>query len=418
MNHNTKALREKRANIIEQMKDSVRLATEEARSFTDEERQAFDGWEGEESNLTKDIERMEKANAFADDAAEKLAEKAEVTGVSKDELTEKEAYSRAFNNYILKGDRGLTNDEAQLLRKGDSFGENRAQSIGTTTEGGYLSPEGFSNELEVALLEFGGMREAARIIKTATGGVLPWPENDDTGNSGSILAENTADGETDLVFGESQLDAYMYTSDIIKVSRQLMQDSYFDINALIKQSFANRLGRATNAHYTTGTGSGQPNGVVTASTAGKTTASATAFTYNEVLDLKHSVGRAYRKGKKSGFMFSDATMKAIKQLSVGSSDARPLWQVSPIVGEPSTVDGDRYWVNDDMADSGTASYKFMLYGDFSKYIIRDVLGFEFLRLNERYADSLQVGYIGFMRTDGELVDAGTNPIKHMIHASS
>ena len=52
----------------------------------------------------------------------------------------------------------------------------------------------------------------------------------------------------------------------------------------------------------------------------------------------------------------------------------------------------------------------MLFGDLQKQIIRKVKDMSVLRLNERYADFGQVGFIAFMRIDGSLVDAGTHAI--------
>jgi HK97 family phage major capsid protein len=59
-----------------------------------------------------------------------------------------------------------------------------------------------------------------------------------------------------------------------------------------------------------------------------------------------------------------------------------------------------------------ANAKSILFGDFSNYVIRDALDVQIIRLNERFPDNLEVGFIAFQRTDGNLVNAGTNPIKY------
>jgi HK97 family phage major capsid protein len=59
-----------------------------------------------------------------------------------------------------------------------------------------------------------------------------------------------------------------------------------------------------------------------------------------------------------------------------------------------------------------ANAKSILFGDFSNYLIREVMDFTVLRLVERYAEYLQVAFIGFQRVDGNLIIAGTNPIKY------
>jgi HK97 family phage major capsid protein len=117
-------------------------------------------------------------------------------------------------------------------------------------------------------------------------------------------------------------------------------------------------------------------------------------------------------------MFADSTLKAIKLLVDGNG--RPLWQpgVSAGIGNkaPDTILGYEYVINQDMPvlpASGTAN-NFMLFGDFSKYVIRSVKQLSVLRLDERYADYGQVAFIGFARYDGNVIDAGTHPIQALV----
>jgi HK97 family phage major capsid protein len=288
-----------------------------------------------------------------------------------------------------------------------------AQSVGTNTAGGFTVPEGFMPNLERALLQYGGMREVATVLRTAEGNDLPMPNMNDTGNTGALLAENAQDAEQDLAFTVTTLGAYKYTSKIIRVSKELESDSSFNIGAEIGTATGTRLGRIENTHATTGTGSSQPNGIVTASTAGKTAASATVITHDELLDLKHSVDPAYRMGGQASWMFNDTTLLAIKKLKDG--DGRPLWQAGISVGEPDRIDGDIFVVNQDMADIATA-VKSVLYGAMGKFYLREVLGVTLVRLVERYADYHQIGYVAITRFDADLRDAGTNPVKHLVQA--
>ena len=213
------------------------------------------------------------------------------------------------------------------------------------------------------------------------------------------------------MFGELVLGAYKYTSKIIRVSVELLQDSAFNMEQYIGGKFGERLGRATAAHYATGTGTGQPNGLMTAATAGVTAASATAITYLEMLDLKHSVDPAYRVSPM--WLFNDSTLKALKQLV--DLDGRPLWSPAIAADAPATFDGDPYQI-DQGIDSIATGNRTVAYGDMSKYLIRDVLGMQMVTLRERYADFHQAGFIAFMRTDADLLDAGTNPIKYLVQA--
>ena len=85
--------------------------------------------------------------------------------------------------------------------------------------------------------------------------------------------------------------------------------------------------------------------------------------------------------------------------------------------KPDTILGYRYTVNQDMPEM-SASAKSLLFGDFSTYIVRDVLGFQMIVFREKYADYLQVGFLGFSRHDGEQIDGGGSAIKHYANAAS
>ena len=257
------------------------------------------------------------------------------------------------------------------------------------------------------------MREVATVQTTASGNDIPMPTENDTSNKGAILAENAQITEQDITFGSTTLNAYMYTSKLVRVSMQLMQDSAFDMNSFLGVKLGERIARIHNEHFTTGTGSSQPQGVATAAVTGVTAASATAITYAEIVDLEHSLDPAYRNNAR--FMMKDSTLQILKKLVDG--DSRPLWTAGVASGEQDRLLGYPYVINQDMP-AATTGLDSLLFGDFSKYMIRDVAGAGLMRLTERYADYLQVGFFAFMRSDGKLLDAGTNPIKTLQMAAA
>lgn len=318
----------------------------------------------------------------------------------------------AFDAMIRRGLNVLSPEHRELIEGRHVADEQRAQSIGTPSGGGYTVPQDFASGIEVALKAFSGVRQAATVIPTADGRALPWPTVNDTTISGALITENTADSEQDVTFGTLTLNAYTFTSRLVRVSIELLQDSAIDVSALLGRLLGDRLGRGTAAYYATGTGSSQPQGIVTASTLGKTAASATAFTYDEMLDLKHAVDPAYRIN--SRWMMNDAILKAVKKLK--DLDGRPIWQPNIAQVVPATIDGDGYVIEQGMSSALTTGQKIMVYGDLSKFHIRDVLGYQLVVLRELYAANRQVGFNMFMRTDSKLVDAGTNPVKYLILA--
>ena len=114
-------------------------------------------------------------------------------------------------------------------------------------------------------------------------------------------------------------------------------------------------------------------------------------------------------------MMNDTTLSVIKKLTVGSSDDRPLWQPSIIQGEPDLLEGKPYIVNQSMA-ALAANAKFLLFGDFSKYVIRDAGMPRMVVARERFIDNDQTAYAILTRIDGELLI--NSAIKYLVGATS
>jgi HK97 family phage major capsid protein len=451
-----KALREQRANLAKQAQDVLDKAHAESRNLTAEENQTFDKYHEEMESIRGQYERIEKQETINAEMAEsrgRIAGGREQPGAGAEEQRSAERRDgRALPNsersradilrgWLMRGSTTKPTDEqrdaagrmgvdinnkildiklpSRALRKLDDESvrewERRAQSVGTDSEGGYTAPDETMRALEVALLRFGGMRDVADVIRTESGQELPWPTLNDTGNTGAILAENTQVSEQAMTFSQLVLDAYKYTSKLVLVSVELLQDSSINIPEIVGTALGERIGRITNTHFTTGTGSSQPNGVATASTQGKvgTTGQTTSVIYEDLVDLQHSVDPEYRQ--RARWMFADSTLKVIKKLKDG--DDRPLWAAGIAVREPDTILGHPFTVNQAVA-AMAANAKSILFGDFSKYKIRDVRNVTLLRLDERYADFHQVAFLAFSRHDGDLLDAGTHPVKHYANSAT
>jgi HK97 family phage major capsid protein len=299
--------------------------------------------------------------------------------------------------------------------------EQRAQAVATGGAGGFTVPDETMRALEVALLTFGGMRTVANIIRTSSGADLPIPATNDTAQKGAILAENTQVTQQDVVFTQLILQAYKYTSKMILVSVEFLQDSSVNVPAFLGEALGTRLGRITNEHFTTGTGTNQPNGIVTAAVSGKVgiTGQTTSVIYDDLVDLVHSVDPAYRAN--GAFMFHDNTLRALKKIKIpqftGDTQGMPLWQPGMVAGQPDSILGYRFVINQDMPVMA-ANARSILFGDFGKYIVRDVVDVTLVRLDERFADFHQVAFLAFSRHDGDLLNAGTNPIKYYANSAT
>ena len=298
--------------------------------------------------------------------------------------------------------------------------EKRApMGVASGSIGLYASPDSPMGALERALLTFGGMRQVATVYRTASGTDMPFPTTNDTGNAGALLAENTQVSEVDPTFGQLVLNSFKYSSKLVLVARELLSDSAVNIPEMLGTMLGERIGRIQNTHFTTGDASSKPNGIVAAATSASiTTASALTVTYDNLLDLIHKVDPSYRPGSK--FMLHDGALKIVRKMKImnysGDVNGQPLWQASLGQGQPDTILGYEYVINQDVATpaGGTKSFVF---GLLSKYLIRDVDDLRLVRMDERYADYDQVGFTAFMRSDGDLLDAGTHPVYYMTQGS-
>lgn len=425
---NEQQLLDRRARNWEAMQAMTRTAAEEHRDLTPEELQR---WDALEKDVAADTDRIKqkrsqtRLEAEFDDVTTGPGIAARVSDDDASETdTEERAYTDAWVAWARGGMGALEPEQRQRLQQRFSTAqgvEYRAQGVGTTTAGGYAVAPEFRERIVERMKAYGRVRDVAEVFTTETGAQIQWPTNDDTANIGAILSENTQVTEQDFVLGQTLLDTYMYTSKLVRVSYQLLQDSAFDLPGFIARKFAERLGRATNAHYTTGTGTAQPQGLVTGGTVGKTGATGQTLTviYNDLVDLVHSVDPAYRDAGQARWMMGDtitATVRKLRDDSGGAGLGRPLWEPSVQAGVPDSLMGYPITYNNDMPVPA-ANAKTIAFGDLNAgYVIRDVLDIQSLRLEERYADFLQVGFLAFLRTGGIVQDA--NAYKLYAHSAT
>lgn len=455
-------LLEKKKDLVKQA-DEIRNRVYDAQNgeWRGDDTAKFDGLMDQADTCTKDIERMARVDAASQsirDAEEGAGRQTRHTPPGQQPLANRQQRaatqpnnadrSLALQGWIMRNnlhtselvtDRhieaarrcGVSLDQRSLniqmapvaLRDASAAGmrewEERLTQVGVVSPdygGHYTVPDEMMRPLEVAMLAFGGMRQVADIIRTNTGANLPQPTLNDTSNEGALLGEGSEHTELDIDFDQLVLEAYKYTSKRVGMSVEYLQDNAINAAARIGSILGERIGRITNRHFTVGTGSSQPKGIVVAATSsGITTASPTAISYDDIIDLKHSVDPAYR-AQGARFMFNDSVLKLLKKIKVpqysGDTAGMPLWRAGLTVGEPDTIDGDPYTINQHMA-APTASQKAMLYGLLKKYLIRDVRDITLVRLDERYAELGIVAFLAFSRHDGDLLDAGTHPVKYL-----
>lgn len=418
-----KEIRARLANLAEDMRTMHAKAEAEDRGFTAEESASWDQMTADFEQLEARAKRLEQVadletvedRSVPEHIAGEHGTEREERALSRAETRDTDGYRDAIDTFLRQGPSRLTAEQRSVLERGQvSMGEEveqRAQAVGSDAAGGFTVPEGFAGYITERLVDFSGLYGAAAgangptLLRTARGNLIPFPTNDDTGNAGAILAENAAVPEQDLVFGERTLTAYMYTSDLVRVSLQLLQDEAVNLPQYLGSILGKRIGRALSPHFAAGTGTGQPTGLATAATDGGIDISTAAgVTHVDLLDFEHALDPAYRG--RAQWVFNDNTLRAIKGLN--DANNRPLWLPEPGAsiaqgGAAATLLGYSYIVDQGMADIGTGNRP-ICFGDLSEFIIREVIGINLFRFAERYMTNLQVAWMAYARFDSNLID--------------
>lgn len=438
-----KSLLDKKGRIVSQMEASfAEVRKREDKTPTVDENKQFDSWdkeleqvdaqlrfiEREESVKAQHVAQQgvrqeateEKEKRFATpevatkEKRSKVYAKAQKHGFSALDEEERSVYNvierdeDVYGLWMRHGFDGLTQEERSVLGlRRDKTVEKRAQSL-TPSAGGYTVPEGFAGRIIEKMKFISQLLQWCNILETATGNPIPFPINDDTSNTGELIGENSdlSSSSADLVFSVYTLGAYKFSSKMIKVSAELLQDNGVNLEAYLAKKLAERVTRIANSYFTTGTGGGtQPQGYITGASQGFVLgASATAITSSELITFQDSVDVAYQNNPKVAWAMHQNVLTAIKKLTIGTNYNSQLWVPSFRDGAPNTILGKPYFLNNAMASALTTGAKVIAYGDWDNFTVRRVNDFSLRRLSERYAEYDQTAFVGLARMDSFVED--------------
>ena len=380
-------LREKRAKLWDSTKAFLDSRRNENGLLSAEDTATYEKMEADVVSQGKEIDRLER-QAVLDLELSKATTTAITNKPSQHQEPEKtgrasSAYKAAF---------------WKAMKSKNAFEVHNALQVGTESEGGYLVPDEFERTLIEALEEENIFRQLATIITTSSGDrKIPVVA---TKGSASWVDEEGAIPEADDAFGQVSIGAYKLAT-IIKVSEELINDSVFNLEQYIAKEFGRRIGVKEEEAFFIGDGTGKPTGIFNATGGagvGVTTASASAITIDEIMDLFYSLKSPYRKN--AVFVTNDATVKSIRKLKDGNGQY--LWQPSVTAGQPDTI-LNRPLKTSVYVPGIAAAAKTIAFGDFSYYWVADRQGRSFQRLNELYAATGQVGFKATQRVDGKLI---------------
>lgn len=411
-------LRERRAVVGAELNNL--LKDTENKQWDASHQDRYDAGIREVDNIDGQIKRIEQVNALAVENALN----GDINGLV-DQHTKTPgqhgAETKALRNYLSGGLRGLDENQLSNLRNRQSPDIRNAMSSTTDTEGGYTVAQEYYRQLTETFKLYGGIRAEATSIRTGTGAQMSFPATDATAEVGEIVGQNAAVTAGDTTFSNIQLDVYKYSSKKIALPFELIQDSMFDLESYIQALLGMRIGRITAQHFTTGTGSSQPRGIVTAASSGKVGASGqtTTVTYDDLVDLQHAVDPIYRARPNACFGMNDSTIKALRKIK--DSQNRPIfvpgYEMNVPGGAPDMLLGSRICLLQDMA-SMAASAKSILFGDLACYFIREVMDLTLFRMTDSaFTLNGQVGFVAFNRQGGNQIDTG-GAVKYYQNAAS
>jgi HK97 family phage major capsid protein len=412
-----KEMRERRGKIAHDMHELTS-------NFTPENRQKFDLLDQEQKDLKVQIDAIERAAALeAETRATAAPPNGQPNTGQQNQGDDEKRYNEAFSRYLKygwehkphQGIAGISPEDRSILSKrtkrvvldGNDIAnlntEYRDFNVGTSggaypgSTTGFFVPVGFVNSIESALKYYGDMLGVSTIMETATGQQLPFPTDNDTTVMGEMIGEGTQVSTQDVSIGQIMLGAYKFSTKMVKVSIELLQDSAFALEPYLVDKFGIRLGRILNNKFTLGSGSNEPQGIITGATVGLSASTTPAiqgddnatspdptqqFGYLDLVNLEHSVDRLYR-GRGAKWMFHDTTLRYFKTLK--DKYGRALWTPGMTANAPDTILNYPFSINNDMAQLGAGNIT-VVFGQLDKYLIRRVKDMTVLRLEERFAD--------------------------------
>lgn len=376
-------LSEERARAWEQAKGLLDAAAAEKRDLTAEESETFDRINAEldakDARIKSIIEAEERTRAI-EEARTRVGVAANLGGEAATEIDRDDQLVRS----LLRGDIRTARFEKRAITKSSAT----------------LVPTSVYDRIVEHLVQTNVVRGLATVLTTSTGESLAIPKST-AFSTASIVGEGSQASASDPTLSQTTLGAYKYVV-LVQLSNELANDSSIDVGGFLARQAGIAIGVATRGDFTTGNGSSKPNGIVPRATTGVTGAAGAsgAFTADNLIDLRYSVGGAYTAQPGCAWMMNSTAMAAARKLK----DSQNRYLFEP--GLNGTVDsllGYPVQINDSMA-SPANSAKSVLFGHIPSYFVREVNGID-VAVSDDFAFDYSVRTFRVtLRTDADLVD--------------
>jgi len=376
-----KAQQELRANLVSQIREVTDLADTEARGLLGEEIQKI-------TRIETDIRSADEAIGLASRNEERMSA-AQETGSTAPSITESSSNDEDTLRSIFTGE-----------RRSATF--NQSEKRGTLVPSANTVPKSFYDEVFSVARMVGPMLDVGQTITTTGGGDLTIPTLT-AYSTAALKGAGAAIDESEPTFASITLGAYKY-SFLVPVANELLNDAGFPISSLIAEQAGNAIGFKVNDALTVGTGSSQPNGIVTAAGAGITGGAgvAGAFTADELITLAYSLDGAARRLPGAGYMANGQSIGQLRKLK--DTAGNYLYNVG--VGQPDTFAGFAVIENPAMVDTAADADAPIIFGHFPSYKVRMVGGLDVAQSSDYAFNEDVTTFRVTMRVDGDLTHAG------------
>lgn len=375
---------EKRKKLWEGAKAFVESKRDKDGLLTDEDIKTYNEMEAKIKALGDEINRMKDQELLENE----LKKATSVPLTQKPGMNEEIKTGRASDTYkkaMLNALRSNFRQVSNILQEGND------------SSGGYLVPDEYDARLIQGLTDENILRKLGTVIKTSgqhkinIAGTKPAAAWVDEGEPLSF---------GDATFNQIKLDAHKLHV-AVKVTEELLYDNAFGLENYLIDQFAKALANAEEDAFLNGNGEGKPLGIFASTGGGEvavTTASSTAITYDEIVNLVYSLKRPYRKNAK--FILNDQTIATLRKLKDGNGQY--IWQPALQAGEPDRLLGYEV-LTSAYVPTIAAGAPVIAFGDFSYYNIGDRGVRSFAELKELFAGNGMIGFVAKERVDGKLV---------------
>lgn len=415
MSEVVKALQERRQRVWDQANALADQAANENRAFTGEEESTWTALNAELDALDKRAKAILEGEQRAKDAEDAMSR---LRGEPKEKRSGSQGDADTELRKFFRGEGGRVYDV-----RPDGPISFRDLSKLTAGAGANAVPTSFYDRLVAHLIETSAvLQSGATVLNTASGETLQVPKTT-SHSSAAIVTEASAIAESDPAFGQISLGAYKYGT-VIQVSRELLTDVGVDLEGYLAMQAGRALGNAFGAHAITGTGTGQPRGVVTDATVGVTGPTGTTTSFGTqstvgqgadlLISLFHSVIAPYRMSGSCRWIMNDTTAGVVRKIK--DSAGQYIWQPSVVSGTPDTILGKPVLTDPNVAVPA-ANAKSVIFGDMSQFFVRLAGGIRFERSDEFAFNADLVTFRALMRADAALIDL-TGAVKVFQHSAT